>query len=44
MSRELFLNLALPSGIVVAAVVYVLVTGWFNRRAEARAARGHAAE
>jgi hypothetical protein len=36
MSREVLLNMVLPLGLAVAGVVYVVVTGWFHRRAEAR--------
>jgi hypothetical protein len=32
MCREVFLNIALPLGLAAAGAVYVLITGWLDRR------------
>jgi hypothetical protein len=44
MCREVFLNIALPLGLAAAGAVYVLTTGWLDRRTAAGDTRGHVAE
>ena len=44
MSREVFLNIALPLGLAAAGAVYVRITGWLDRRTAARDTRGHVAK